>query len=227
MHVEINKWKLKSEEIVLKKKQIWSAFFAKKIEKQPADTQPILVGSSIENTHHDKSTPHIVPTENALQQSAASSIEDTQQDKSTPNIVPSIVNRSFQAPRQEQIKLEIATLNSEIVFLMNKKSSGLASDLDDNRLMQLKSDLRDKENTLKTKINCQARQQRKREHDRGVLAEIRMNHPDVAAKFVAKKSKIGRPRSEENQPELLNAILHIAWILLHTDVVLTRNEGQT
>lgn len=93
MHVEINKWKVKSEETILKRNKVWSGFFAKKIAKQPENIQP----------------PPIVPIEQSIQQTPTSSVE-TNQDKSTPPIVISKV-RSFQAPRQDQLKSEIANIH--------------------------------------------------------------------------------------------------------------------
>ncbi|XP_037033492.1 uncharacterized protein LOC119072388 isoform X2 [Bradysia coprophila] len=238
VQLEIKKWKLKCEEISLKRNRVWSTFFTKKIEKQPANKPSTLVSSSIENTR-DESTAIVVPTEDLLQTSATSSVENTQatvintQDKSSGSDVqteaslqtstassvqdkvgkskkPARVTASFPAPRQDQLKLEIANLNNEIVFLANKKSSGFASDEELERLKKLKLDLAEQQAKLKIKIRGQARQQRKRQHDRDVLAEIRMNHPEVVEKFGSKKRKAGRPRIEETQSELLNALVDIA-----------------
>lgn len=62
---------------------------------------------------------------------------------------------------------------------------------------------------MKIKAQGQVRQQRKRESDKHYLEELRWTNPEIAAVF-SKRQKPGRPRIEENQPELLKAIVDIA-----------------
>lgn len=78
----------------------------------------------------DKSSGSVVQTEVSLQTLTASSVED----KDGESKKPAKVTASFPVPRQDQLKLEIANLNIEIVFLANKISSGFASDEELERL---------------------------------------------------------------------------------------------
>lgn len=205
--LEIRKWKHKSEEIRLTRSKVWSNFLARKVQKQPFIT-PILAGSSIEKTQ-DESASSMAQTcsETPIETEAEKTNEDefSKSEESARGVAASILT-----PRQNELKLQMTNINTEIVFLINKKSNGIASDADIDRLKKLQLQLSEHEKKLKIKISGQARQQRKRQHDRNVLAEIRMNHPDVAEKFGSKQRKVGRPRLEKNHPELLTAIVDIA-----------------
>jgi hypothetical protein len=62
---------------------------------------------------------------------------------------------------------------------------------------------------LKKLVGGRARAKKKRENDRKVLLQLEAESPEIYAKL-HKRSKPGRPRVEDDQPELLSTIVDIA-----------------
>lgn len=113
------------------------------------------------------------------------------------------------APQQDNLRQRISTLHADIVYLQQKKEQGLASEEQLEALKKAKIDLKADEKSLKEKTDAQARQIRKRQKDKAVLEELKEKHPE-AAQLLEKRPKPGRPRIEEEAPELHKTIMDIA-----------------
>lgn len=100
-------------------------------------------------------------------------------------------------------------MQTDILYLQNKRGQGLASEDQLSTLKIAKQELAEAEKELKIKTQAQGRQQRKREGDKLRIGELMVTNPDIA-EILSKRPKPGRPRIEEKQPELLKAIVDIA-----------------
>lgn len=100
-------------------------------------------------------------------------------------------------------------MQTDILYLQNKRGQGLASEDQLSTLKIAKQKLAEAEKELKIKTQAQGRQQRKREGDKLRIGELMVTNPDIA-EILSKRPKPGRPRIEEKQPELLKAIVDIA-----------------
>lgn len=100
-------------------------------------------------------------------------------------------------------------MQTDILYLQNKRGQGLASEDQLSTLKIAKQELAEAEKELKIKTQAQGRQQRKREGDKLRISELMVTNPDIA-EILSKRPKPGRPRIEEKQPELLKAIVDIA-----------------
>lgn len=100
-------------------------------------------------------------------------------------------------------------MQTDILYLQNKRGQGLASEDQLSTLKIAKQKLAEAEKELKIKTHAQGRQQRKREGDKLRIGELMVTNPDIA-EILSKRPKPGRPRIEEKQPELLKAIVDIA-----------------
>ena len=116
------------------------------------------------------------------------------------------------------MKNDILNLKSEIFYLERKKSQAIASDEELDLLKNRYSQLSEKEKDLKIKQDTQIHEQRKRKAERIAIQELKATNPVAyAVCFSGKKSQAGRPRIEEEQPELLKAITDIATYGSGTD----------
>lgn len=95
------------------------------------------------------------------------------------------------------------------MYLQEKKFQAIASDDQILQLKNAKAKLKELEAKLKIKVDGQARQKRKRENEKRQLEELKVTNPEVANLF-GKTPKPGRPRLEEQQPEILKTIVDIA-----------------
>lgn len=92
---------------------------------------------------------------------------------------PTLAVSSIKTPVQDQLKSSISDLSNEIVYLLNKKSSGFASDDELKRLKQLQQDVVQQKKELKSKVDNHARQQRKRQNDH-LITILTRNSRDIA-----------------------------------------------
>lgn len=113
------------------------------------------------------------------------------------------------APQQDILRGKISALHTDIIYLQQKKEQSLASDDQIAQLKKAKNELTAAEQSLKEKVAAQARQTRKRQKDKIILEQIKEKHPE-AAELLAKRPKPGRPRIDEEQPELHQTIMDIA-----------------
>jgi len=112
-------------------------------------------------------------------------------------------------PIQEKLKQEILTLKSDILYLESKKSQSIASDEQLAQLKKFKEELHSKETKLRQAISNHRRQQKFRGSFRRKVQQLKSTNPEVAS-VLSKRNKNGRPRVEEQQPELLKAVVDIA-----------------
>jgi hypothetical protein len=122
---------------------------------------------------------------------------------------PSRAQKPINTPVQDALRLTISNLKSDIVYLQNKKEQSIASDEQINQLKRSKAELKEAESNLKVKEQGQARQQKNRENQKRLLNDLKESNPEIA-QLLSKRPKPGRPRAEEDQPELLKAIVDIA-----------------
>lgn len=116
---------------------------------------------------------------------------------------------TFKTPVQDKLKSQIANLQTDVLYLTNKRQSGTASDKQLGELNEKRANLKELESELKKKEGGQRRQQIHREQFKRNIEELLQINPEAAA-VLKKKSKVGRPRIEDKQPELLQAIVDIA-----------------
>jgi hypothetical protein len=106
---------------------------------------------------------------------------------------------------------EISHLNAKIAAVQQTKACGMATA---EQLTQMKSDIASKKikeigfKRLQRDAICS---QRSRETRKRRLEQLQVQHPEVSQVFqdIVPRSKIGRPRMEENQPYLLKTIVDI------------------
>lgn len=114
-------------------------------------------------------------------------------------------DRTYKAHAQDTIKNKLEMLTEEMVFLEKKKQKSFATDDEIKRLKQVKNDIEINDKKLKQLILNQKRQQLKRNREKAQIAE----NPELA-KQLNKREKIGRPRLEFDQPNLLPTIVKLA-----------------
>lgn len=120
---------------------------------------------------------------------------------------PTVVGkcRDYPTPAEDVLNREILNLSQDVVHLIGKRDAGLATEEQLKDLETKRKTLKEKEMALKFLRNNRERQRRKRESEKKVLQE----NPDLAKKF-KRRNAIGRPRIEQDQPDLLKAIVDIA-----------------
>lgn len=114
-----------------------------------------------------------------------------------------------QTPKQDEINAEIQDINFEITRLQSRQRSGLLTDDQSVQMNELFSRKTFLENELKTKIGGQERSQKFREKMKDKLKIIAEKFPD-ADNILKVHSAPGRPRIEEENPDLISIITEIA-----------------
>jgi len=94
-------------------------------------------------------------------------------------------------------------------YLLAKQNKGLTTSEETVKLKNVQLQLVELRKQLKGLEDGQKRSQRKRDHQKSVIQGLVLTDPDAAAKFRRKKSR-GRSRLEDDQPELLKAIIDMA-----------------
>lgn len=187
IRAEIRKWDMKSNEKKLTLDKYWNRIFT---TSKPSTSSESPRVSQIEST--------VVST---------SSCTETSTTGSTASL-PTL-STSHDTPRQNILKNEIEQLKADVLYLEKKKSQGIISDQELENLLKYRQVLNKKESELKIKMDSQIRQQRKRQNDKILLNQLIETNPE-AASILNKRAKKGRPRLEENQPDLLKTIIDIA-----------------
>lgn len=109
---------------------------------------------------------------------------------------------SCKAKSQLEVQVDISNLNRDIVYLSGKQN---LTQPERKQLEDSRKKLKEKENRLKSLQSNQRRQKRSRDK----LKKRILANPEVAA-VLKKKPMIGRPRLEDDQEGLLDAIVSIA-----------------
>lgn len=120
--------------------------------------------------------------------------------------------KTYARPSEDNYRRRIMALNQDIVHLVGKRDTGLASTEQLQDLQAKKKQLKKEEASLQYLISSRDRQRRKRESDKKIFE----SNPDLAVKF-KRRNEIGRPRIETDQPELLKTIIDIATFGAATD----------
>ncbi|KAK3919263.1 Mitogen-activated protein kinase kinase kinase [Frankliniella fusca] len=118
-------------------------------------------------------------------------------------------HRSFPAPRQQALQKEISILESEIACLVTKRDMGVLEEGINRKITKLGKDLDKKKKELRNKKNRALHSQAVRREKKKKLSILKAEFPE-AASVLAIREKPGRPRVEEDQPELLKVICSIA-----------------
>lgn len=93
--------------------------------------------------------------------------------------------------------------------LQNKKSVNLITEAEPSVLKEKQKKLEKLEKALKKKEQDQVRKKGQRQQEKDALQEVLLENPELKKKL-KKREVTGRPRLEEDQPELLKAITDIA-----------------
>lgn len=125
-------------------------------------------------------------------------------------------------PRQNSISRELDVLNSDISALYTRKSFGLLS-VEQTRDLSSKEHKKTKlQKLLRKTINDQKRARIVRKKQKEKVKKILEQHPEYI-KEVKLHKRVGRPRLEEDQPLLLQAICDIA---LHGSAAHERRQAE-
>ncbi|KAK3919961.1 Enzymatic polyprotein [Frankliniella fusca] len=118
-------------------------------------------------------------------------------------------DRQRPKPRQEALKREISVIQADIVSLTTKRKAGLMEEGGEAKLKKLFQNLKQAEKQLKDKKARALRSKKLRKKKKGQIEKIKVHYPD-AAKLLTCREEPGRPRLEEDQPDLLKVISDIA-----------------
>lgn len=110
---------------------------------------------------------------------------------------------------QDELKVQVDILKSDLVGLYKRKSSGFITNQQDSSLKEKKIKLDQLEKQLTLKKREQERQRKSRQNKKEVLAKLCMDNPEIG-KALKVRQKIGRPAIEVEQPLFLKAIVDIA-----------------
>ncbi|KAL4719432.1 hypothetical protein ACJJTC_009058 [Scirpophaga incertulas] len=119
-------------------------------------------------------------------------------------------------PAQSNTEKRITYLESQLNAELTARDSGLGGIDIDKKIKRVKSDLEmEKKKLISQKRNAEY-QSKYRKKQKTLLTKICEEHPDVTKKIRLADSP-GRPRLEEDQSELINAITNIAMFGSQTD----------
>lgn len=124
----------------------------------------------------------------------------------TSNSTPSAVRPT---PAQDIMKGKIAKLRVELDLTERRKGSLIADGTEHEKARNLRQGIDDYKKKLKLKEKQRVYAMKHRENKRQKIIELCSKNPD-AAKSLTPRAGPGRPRLEEDQPELLKAIVDLA-----------------
>lgn len=123
---------------------------------------------------------------------------------------------SKSTPAQEKLEVEIKSVQADIEKLKDAKALGFNEESVasmSKRIKELEKNKEELEKKLKKKKQDQKNQMTFRKKRKEALEKVEKEHPDIAAKLKPHKTdKVGRPRIESDQPNLLRDVLEIATI---------------
>ena len=121
----------------------------------------------------------------------------------------SVPEKSKLAPAQEKSAQSISQMESELIGFLTVENSGLITPEISKRKRKLQDQLEQEKKRLKSLKDGQARSQKFRDTNRAKIIEVCEKIPEAGALLKVRKEP-GRPRLEEDQPDLLQVISSIA-----------------
>lgn len=151
---------------------------------------------------------HCSQDASSLSDSASQSIEIPVPTVNVDTTSSNILKRKYHKSAQEALRLKIqipeSTLNSKILARDSNLSTYSQTDISDT-----KNEFKKMKQKLKTRERNTEHQRKYRESMKAKISKICASNED-AAKTLKLRKKVGRPRFEEDQTELLKAITDIA-----------------
>lgn len=117
--------------------------------------------------------------------------------------------KQYKTPVQDEKKKNIEKLGEQIQSLIRAQNSGLAIENAEHQIKQLKHACDQEKKELKRILGDTERQKKSRAKKRAKIMEVCESHPHVA-NILNVRTDPGRPRIEEGQPQLMDAIIDIA-----------------
>jgi len=115
----------------------------------------------------------------------------------------------YKVPAQDRLKNEISAIQAQIAALVSRKNINALTSEEMKQKQKLVETLREKKASLKLKRLAQERQAKFRSEKKSKLEELCQKNPELKQELKIRNSR-GRPCAEEDQPELLKAIVDIA-----------------
>ena len=113
------------------------------------------------------------------------------------------------APAQEKAKTMIAEIESEMNVLFQKRSIGIITIEEGKLLRKREAELKREKDHLKSLGRNMESKKKSRASKKRLYEEVFDEYPEVRAKLKLHES-VGRPRTEEEHPELLEVIKNLA-----------------
>lgn len=110
---------------------------------------------------------------------------------------------------QLKLQSEIDVLNADLVGLHERKRRGMLTDIQEKELKDYTRKKNELEINLNKTKNSQIRSQKYRSEKKRILNEVLAENPELRKKIKIREV-LGRPRIEDEQPQLLQAIINIA-----------------
>ncbi|KAL4710004.1 hypothetical protein ACJJTC_015982 [Scirpophaga incertulas] len=155
---------------------------------------------------------------NTTQQSNPPEVEkvESKTESEDDDQINKILKPKHITPAQSNTEKRITYLESQLNAELTARDSGLGGIDIDKKIKRVKSDLEmEKKKLISQKRNAEY-QSKYRKKQKTLLTKICEEHPDVTKKIRLADSP-GRPRLEEDQSELINAITNIAMFGSQTD----------
>lgn len=108
----------------------------------------------------------------------------------------------YEKPAQEKSKKKITVFESQLSSLLLARDAGLATDVTEKKIGEIKTALQDEKRGLKRKMDAAGRQKKCRALKKQKLQQFAEENPQLAAQLSIRQRR-GQPRLEEDQPELL------------------------
>lgn len=119
-------------------------------------------------------------------------------------------------PEQEKIEESMNVINKRIADLVSARAAGLLTQEHSKELKKLKRELSVKKTKLKRLSTLRKAQVKHRNKQRKILKALRQSDPEKLADVTVQEEP-GRPRLEESQPGLLDAIVDIVQTYASAD----------
>lgn len=132
--------------------------------------------------------------------------EEEKQNSSGPT---NTTNKKTKTKAQDELKVEIDLLNSDLVGLEKRKSAGRLNDDGLHELKVKRARLIEATKKLKQKKADQERKQKSRKAFKETIQKVCETNPDIG-KALKLRNKTGRPTIETDQPFFLKSIIDIA-----------------
>jgi len=119
------------------------------------------------------------------------------------------VSTTYSTPAQQKLQQEISLQQAEIAMLVCRRNLNALNEDEMKLKDKLERDLKAKESELSAKRKAQQRQQKFRCDKKSKFEELCQQNPELQKQLNMRKSR-GRPSVDDDQPDLLKAIVDIA-----------------